>query len=84
MQRQTQKTQLLSAILTGFSFQRHDIHGDVEGVAAGAENDAAHGAHISVVASPTERDVLHGGEDVVRRVHVDPADAGTEEGYPCV
>src|SRR5689334_12404410 len=51
---------------------------------AGAKDHAAHGADVAIVAAPAERDVLHGGEKVVGRIDVNPADARTKKRNPRV
>ena len=49
---------------------------DAEHLRAAAEDHAAHGADVHIVAAPADRDVLAGGEDVVGRVEVHPSSAG--------
>src|SRR4029077_12280668 len=51
---------------------------------AAAENDASEWANVAVVTAPREGNMTRGGKQIVRRVHVDPAEAVTVESQPGV
>src|SRR5258707_9600333 len=49
-----------------------------------AENDPMERANVAVIATPREGDVAGGGEQIVRRIDIDPAEAVTVESDPGV
>src|SRR5436190_22636988 len=53
-------------------------------MAAAAQDDAADGADVVVVASPGDSDVTGGGKKGGCGIDIDPADARAKEGHPGV
>ena len=51
----------------------HDVHGDVELLAACTEGDAAQRAHVREVTAPGDGDVAVAEEQIVGGIGVDPA-----------
>ena len=63
---------------------RHDVNRHDHAMASAAKKHAFDGADIAVIASPSERNVAGCGDDVVRRIEIDPAVAGAENAQPSV
>src|SRR2546422_10505680 len=61
-----------------------DVHGDAQLLILTADQNATNRRHIAVVAPPTDRDMAQRRNTVVRWIHVDPANARTEEADPGV
>src|SRR5438445_2869810 len=68
----------------GMSGNRRHIHGHRHLVFAAAGEDAAQGADVAVVATVGDGDVVLGGQEIVCRVEVHPAELGTVHREPRV
>src|ERR1039458_1739309 len=60
------------------------VHGDFHAMRAAAGDDAADRTHVRIITAKRDRDVLLGGQQIVRRIKIHPADIGTKNREPGV
>src|SRR5689334_10099454 len=61
-----------------------NIHGHVNRMLAAAKDHALQWAHVFVIPTPGQQDVVIAGGMAVRRVEIDPARIATEDAHPCM